>query len=310
MQQYKNPKRRGGPRPKESQPADGMQQIFKLAKYQQSFDKEAFDFLIQGQGVKVTHFRAIPDPTGMASLGDVHAVQSKRQSSDGFLYKEVGCFHMFFSSNSGEWTVEVEGLTSHDTAVVTFPMIYEDKDGQPIPDRPVLIGKYDRFYMKDVIVRVIAMQYVEANTTGVDKLQYPATCVEHLIDADGKEYEEGVHFEITTEGFIKWTGQNRPGFNEKLGRGTVYSIRYRYTPYFVVARMLHETRVSQITDPMTFERSLERMPFQALIVREQVLSDMNRDPHQSIMDHRFQHAPPVGGVTGPNDEDPNDGGKL
>lgn len=298
-----NPKRRGGPRRRESKPTDAMQQIFKLGQYQQSFDMFAFEQLIAGQGVKVIHYRAVPDPSGMAAIGDVHAVQSKRQSSDGFIYKEVGELSLWFSSNTSDWNVEIEGMTKHDAAVITSQLWYEN-----CPEKEVLLAPYDRFYLKDIEVRVIATQYVEANTTGIDKLQYPATCVEHLIDADGKEYFEKKDFEITAEGFIKWISQNRPGFNEKLARGMVYSIRYRYTPYFVVARMLHEIRVSQVTDPMTFDRKLQRSPFQALVIREHVLSDQNRDPHQDIMDQRFQAAPPVGGVNGPSDG--NKGGML
>jgi hypothetical protein len=151
------------------------------------------------------------------------------------------------------------------------------------------------------------MQYVEANTTGTDKLQYPATFVEYLQDADGKEYKQDADFEITSEGFIKWLTQNRPGFNEKTNRGTVYAIRYRYTPYFIVQKMLHETRVSQITDPATYDRKLERMPFQALVMREQVLSDVNNDPMQSRMDQRYQNPPTDNGVTGSNDGNRNGG---
>jgi hypothetical protein len=290
------PKRQGGPRTRTPRPADGVQQIFNLAQYQQSFDKDAFDSLIRGQGIKVVHYRAIPDPTGMAAIGDVHAVQSKRQSSDGFIYKEVGEMFVWFSANSSDWGIEVEGMTKHDTAVITVPHKYEN-----CPDKDVILAPYDRFYLKDIEVRVVAMQYVEANTTGIDKLQYPASCVEHLIDADGKEYLEGINFQLTPEGFIKWISQDRPGFNEKTSRGTIYSIRYRYTPYFVIARLLHEVRVSQVTNPLTFDRNLERMPFQALIIREHVLSDANRDPHQNLMDQRFQAAPMVGGSTGPTD---------
>lgn len=300
----KNGRRQGGPRSRQSKPLDGIQQIFQLAHYQQSFDKEAFEQLIRGQGVKVVHYRAIPDPTGMASLGDVHAVQAKRQSSDGFIYKEVGELNLWFSSNTSDWNVEVEGMTKHDVAIVTSQIFYES-----CPDKEVILAPYDRFFLKDIEVRVVATQYVEANSTGVDKLQYPATCVEHLIDTDGKEYQEGTHFNITSEGFIQWISQDRPGWNEKVARGTVYAIRYRYTPYFVVARMLHEIRVSQITDPMTFDRKLNRMPFQALVIREHVLSDVNRDPNQHLMDQRFQLALPVDGGSG-SDEGGSPGGML
>jgi hypothetical protein len=289
---------------------DGVQQMMHLAHYQQSFDRDAFNQLIQSQGVDVVHYKALPDPSGMASIGDIHAVQSKRNSDDGFIYKEAGSMHVWFSGSTSDWNIEVEGLTAHDAAVVTFPMEYESGEKDENGKREeVIVGKYDRFYLKDIEIRVVAVQYIEANTTGIDKLQYPATFVEYLIDADGKEYKQNVDFEITHQGFIKWTSQNRPGFNEKTNRGTVYAIRYRYTPYFIVAKMLHEIRVSQITDMATFDRKLERMPFQALVMREQVLSDVNNDPFQSRMDQRYQNPPPVGGVTGPNDGS-SDGGML
>lgn len=298
-----NPKRRGGPRQRQSREADGTQMNLSLQKYQQSFDKDAFNHLINSQGIKVTHYRAIPDPTGMANRGDTHAVQSPRRSSDGFLYKEVGTMQIFFSNNSSQFNVEIEGMIKHDTAVVTLPEKYENCD------QPIIVAPYDRFYLHDVEVRVVNMQYVTANSIGIDKLQYPATCVEHLIDSDGIEYKEGQHFEITPEGHIKWLTQIRPGFNSKTKSGTVYSIRYRYTPYFICARLLHEIRVSQITDPNTFERKVERMPYQILVIREHVLSDINKDPNQNILDTRFQNAPPVGGVMGPSDDKP-DGGIL
>jgi len=297
-----NPKRQGGPRGRNSSEPEGNQLYFNFNKYQQSFDKDAFNALIRGQGVAVTHYRAMPDPSGMASRGDTHAAQSKRQSSDGFLYKAVGTMMVFFSNNTSEFNVQIEGMIKHDSAVITMPEKYEDLE------EDILIAPYDRLYIKDIEMRVVHTQYVESNTTGTDRLQYPATHVEWLTDSDGIEYKAGQHFEITEEGFIKWTSQERPGFNPKTLRGTIYAIRYRYTPYFIIARLLHEIRVSQVTDPATFERKLERMPYQALVIREHVLSDENRDPAQDIMDLRFQAAPPVGGVTGPND--PSVGGAM
>lgn len=298
------PKRKGGPRQKRTKAPGGQQQVFNLDHWQQSFDVKAFNKLIEGQGVYVTHYRAIPDPTGMASIGDIHAVQSTRRSSDGFIYKEVGRLYVSFSNNTSDWNIEVEGMVKHDVSIVTPQMHYEN-----CPDKPVLLAPYDRFYLEDIEMRVVATQYVEANTTGTDKLQYPATCVEHLIDADGKEYKESVDFSITPEGYIKWLTQNRPGYNPNTMKGTVYSIRYRYTPYFIVARLLHEVRVSQVTNPMTYQRTLERMPYQCMVIREHVLSDLNNDPNQDIMDQRYQSAPQVGGGSGPNDTG-SVGGKL
>jgi hypothetical protein len=281
-----------GPRKRESREPKGDQLFLNLNRFQQSFDKDAFNALVQSQGVRVVHYRAVPDPTGMIDKGDTHAVQSTRASSDGYIYKEAGTLQVFFSSNSSNFDVHIEGLIKNDTAVITPPEKYENCDD------PVLLAPYDRFYLKDVEVRVVNQQFVEANMSGIDRLQYPATCVEHIIDSDGIEYTENQHFTITKEGHIKWISQQRPGWNVSVGKGKVYSIRYRYTPYFIVARHLHEIRVSQITDPATFERKVERMPYQVLVIREHILHDVNRDPENPIIDNRLQYAPPVGGALG------------
>jgi hypothetical protein len=271
---------------------------FNLNQYQQSFDRDAFDKLILSQGVRVVHFRAVPDPSGRANLGDTHGVQSPRESSDNFIYKEAGTAQVFFSQNHGDFNVHVEGLTKNDFAVITPPDSYEAKG--ETQGGPLMLAPYDRLYLKDVEVRIVNYQFVQANSTGLDRLQYPATCVEYLIDADGIEYREHVDFEITKEGNIKWLTQNRPAWNPELEAGKVYAIRYRYTPYFVVARHLNEIRVSQITDPATFDRRVERMPYHVLLIREHVLHDVNRDPHKAnVMDNRLQYAPSVSGFLGP-----------
>jgi hypothetical protein len=271
-----------------------------IQQAQQSFDKDAFDNLIRSQGVSVVHFRAIIDPTGMQSKGDTHASAKRRESSDGFIYKEVGTLKVFFSANTSNFDIHVEGMVKHDTAIMTLPTKYEDCDA------PVLIAPYDRFFLKDVEVRTVACQLVEANTTGLDILAYPATCIEHLLDADGIEYKEDTHFKISEDGNIQWISQQRPGFDVRVGRGKVYSIRYRYTPFFICARLLHEIRVSQVTDMATFDRKLERMPYQILVVREHVLHDKNRDPHSNLMDNRFQYAPSPAGALGTVDEEDDD----
>lgn len=289
-----------GPRKRQGNQPEGTQLIMQIAQAQQSFDKEAFDNLIRSQGVRVDHYRAIIDPTGMQSKGDTHASGGSRRSSDGFIYKKVGTLQVFFSSNASNFDIQIEGLVKNDTAVMTLPTKYEDCDA------PVLIAPYDRFFLKDIEVRTVSCQLLEASTTGLDKLTYPATCVEHVVDADGQEYKEDVNFKITENGDIQWISQSRPGFDVRVGRGKVYSIRYRYTPFFVCARLLHEIRVAQITDMATFDRKLERMPYQILVIREHVLHDKNRDPHSNLMDNRFQFAPSPAGALGAVDEEDED----
>ena len=162
-----------------------------------------------------------------------------------------------------------------------------------------MLHPWDRFYIKDVEVRVINFQYMEASRTGVDRLQYPATTVEHLVDADGVEYKEGINFNINPDGNVEWIGQKRPGYDPERGKGKVYAIRYRYVPFFVVVRLIHEIRVSQVTDPANYQRYLERMPYSVQVAREHVFEDTNNDPEIPVIDQRFQTAPDPSGAMGP-----------
>ena len=287
-----------GPRTRKPQTPKGNQLYTNMLDYQVSFDKMAFDNLIRSQGVRMIHYRGIPDPTGMGSRGDNHAVHAVRQSIDGYLYKDAGEFTAFFSSNSNSYESQELGSMSSAAAYITFPDFYDDK-----PDCPVLINTWDRLYLKDIEIRVVTSQFVEASDSGIDRLQFPATCVEHLIDANGIEYLENRDFQITPEGHIKWVSQRQPGFNVNVGKGVVYSIRYRYTPFFVVNRLMHEIRVSQVTNPMTGKRSLERMPYQAQVLREYVFRNQNNDPDapKQAEQDRFQDAPKPSGRLGPED---------
>lgn len=287
-----------GPRKRQPKTPSGNQLINNLVHYQNSFDKDAFDHLIRSQGVKMVHYRAIPDPRGLSARGDNHGTGTNRQSIDGYLYKEAGEVTCFLSSNSNTPRAAESSILEHATAYITAPDFYDDK-----PDCPVLLSSWDRFYLKDIEIRSVTSQEIEASQTGTDILQFPATCVEHIIDAHGIEYAEGKDFEITPEGHIRWIGQNRPGFDPVVGRGRVYAIRFRYTPFFVVNRLLHEIRVSQVTNPSTGKRSLERMPYQVQVVREYIFRDMNRSnmPDENTDSSRFQDAPAPSGRMGPKD---------
>jgi hypothetical protein len=285
-----------GPRSRKSHKPQGNQLVNNLGQYQNSFDKDAFSQLIRSQGVRMLHYRAIPDCQGMASRGDGHAVQSTRSDSDGYIYKEAGIITSFFSSNSQHPHQEVQGLLPNARAYITAPDFYDDK-----PDCPVLFSAWDRLFLMDIEIRVVTNQFVEASRTGIDRLQFPATCVEHLIDSHGIEYFENIDFKITEEGNIQWLGQKQPGFDAVMGRGRVYTIRYRYTPFFIVNTLLHEIRVSQITNMSTGKRSLERMPYQVEVVREFVFKDKNRDPLAPQEDARFQDAPAPSGRMGPQE---------
>lgn len=287
-------KTRNGPRPSESAPVDGQQINLNLGAYQVSFDKDAFDHDIRTHGIRLIHQRAIPDPRGMASRGDNRDVLDIRpRDSDGYIYKNAGEVTAFFSNNSKDTRVQDIGDVAFSTAYLTFPRFYDESE------KPIYVFQNDRFYVADIELKVMGKQYVESTVTGVDRLQYPAVEVLEIVDANGVWYDHE-DFKITEDGDIKWVSQKRPGFNLEVGKGTVYSIVYLYTPFFVVDRILHEIRLAKITDPFTIEdgRRTVRMPYQALVLRENLFREKyNNNQANSQFDARLINRPANGSAT-------------
>ena len=58
----------------------------------------------------------------------------------------------------------------------------------------------------------------------------------------------------------------------------MFGIRYRYTPFFYVKDLLHEVRITQETNPETYERKFERCPYSVLIQREYMFFNQQVDP--------------------------------
>jgi hypothetical protein len=282
-----------GPRQKVERQTHGQQLFINPIDAQISFSPDHFDKLVDTHGIKMTHFRGVPDPRGMLSRGDARSANMESRSTDGFLYKEAGEVTGFFSNNGNNMDSRPDFAIAHATAYLTFPRYYDNCE------KPILLANWDRLFLKDIEIRVTTSQYLEANSTGIDKLHFPATCVEHLIDSYGNEYEETKDFHITNDGHIQWLTQYRPGWNAELGRGTVYAIRYRYTPFFIVNRLIHEIRVANVTNPQTSKRTLERMPYSVEVVREHVFLDTNRD-QQSFQtdDPRYTNLPSASGSMG------------
>jgi hypothetical protein len=280
---------KNGSRPRVSRQPEGPQLNIQEIDYQISFDVPAFDSFIKSQGIWVTHYRALPDPRGMSSLGDNrHTLASRQSNSDGFMYNEAGKLQVLFSANSKNVDIRDMGELASSTAYMTLPRHYQD-------GTDVVVHAWDRFYLADIEIKVSTTQFVEASKKGIDRLQYPAVKVNDLMDANGVSYKQDVDFTLNEGGDIVWTTQRRPGWDASLGKGTVYSVRYLYTPYFIVSRHLHEIRVSQVTNPRTYSRSLERMPYQIQVLRENVFLDAKSPAGLNTPDARASMSPAIGG---------------
>ena len=102
-----------------------------------------------------------------------------------------------------------------------------------------------------------------------------------IIDSTNTEYKENVDFIITNCGSIRWLPEGKnPGIDPETGKGRVYSIRYLYNAYYYVVSLHKEVRITNVTQNNV--RKPERMPMYAVIVREYMFHNTNRN--QAIND--------------------------
>lgn len=245
-----------------------------------SFDMGAFNNAIMSQGVYFRHIRGMPDPRGLRQMGD-NRRDPDASSSDGLIYKPYKCFIGLFQVNGKEVDFNIAGEVDMSAATITPTQFYKDSD------EPIAINVFDRLEIENIELRVVTSQLVEANFTGKDRLNFPALCVEYLVGSDGYEYTEGNNFQVNLNGDIEWLTQKRPSVDPATGKGEVYSIRYRYKPYFVVTRLMHEIRVAQTQNRQSGDRYLERAPYQIQVTRENVFRDRSRTSDLQPKDPRL-----------------------
>lgn len=257
-------------------------------------DLDAQDKFITSNGVELLHYRAVACPIGMVEVNDVRAPHHEHsECSNGYIYELAGTVLGMPSNNSAMTSLEDIGLLDGSIMNITFPRFYADK-----PDKRVYVQLYDRFYIKGCEVLAPNTQRVEAHITGIDKLTYRAQQVEDPItDANGRQYTSADY--RIENGNLVWTSDNRPGFDATINKGTIYSVRYLYSPYFYVSRIMHEIRIAHRTDFVTGERKSLRAPYAALLSREYYLYKEQRNEGQSSEDTRRDMPAPRDAMFGP-----------
>jgi hypothetical protein len=241
-----------------------------------SFDASAFDRAIRSQGITMTHFKAMRCPVGMTDIGDLRQVHEDHSGcSGGFLFVKAGPVTCLFTSNSKHNSTNDAGFYSSDSAQCSLPTHYDDSE------KLVIVAPFDRFYIEPDDIVVPYWQLFTHHESGVDRFKYAISSVESLVDNNNNTYTEGEDF-VVEAGKLKWIGR-QPGPTIGLGpgtetdRGAVCSIRFLYRPYFRCANVGHELRLSQIQNPMTGERKLQRMPQLITLHREYVGTDSPND---------------------------------
>jgi hypothetical protein len=198
-----------------------------------SFDLSKQDQFARSLGVKFTHYRAIPSPIGLKDRGEYRRSDSlDTMAENGMIYRPCGEFTAtFVSNNSSSKTVDA-GIYDQSSARIILPRFY-DADSPSHPNEEINMAVGDRIYIKDLEVRVINYQRAEYTPNHSDYLQYPAICVEFLMDSRGIEYTEGAHFKIDKNGNVQWKeGKKNPGIDPDTGKGRVYSVRYKYNAHW------------------------------------------------------------------------------
>lgn len=248
-------------------------------------DPNAMDMILRSHGVMMQHFRAIRCPLGVEDRFDIRAHGDHSNCSNGFIYRLAGEVTVFFSGNGSSTQLEDIGIMDGSTTQITIPRFYDNKDEE------VAVQHYDRFFLKEIAATSVNTQLVEAHISGIDRLQYQAVEVEYVIDADGIEY--GPDDYMLVDGKMKWTNPTRrPQFNAQTGRGTVYSIRYRYVPFWYVKNLIHEVRVARTYDHQLNQETLVRMPYAVQLTREYMFENEQRGTTNS--DSRDVKAPRTG----------------
>ena len=254
---------------------------------QLSFNLTKQDQFVQGLGPCFIHYRAMPSPIGLKDRGDYRRSDSLDTiSENGFIYTKCGEFNGVVSGNSKGKNPTDGGQVDVSEGRLTLPRFYNEDSEEDAGER-IHLCPGDRVFLKNVDKKekdVVNYQRVQYNPNGDDYLQFPATCVEVMMDSLGRTYKEGVHFKVTTGknnwGNIKWIeGKKNPGVDPDTGKGRVYSIRYRYEAHWYIARLVNELRIGQTTENGI--RKETRMPYQAVIQREYVYHNRNRGDSQN-----------------------------
>ena len=239
-----------------------------MAQETVAFDADAFDMVLRSNGVIMTHWASIKCPLGIDDRFDVRQHGDHSDCSNGFLYKKVGDITVFFSGNTSSSHLEDMGVVDGSTTNITLPRYYDNSD------KEVAIQHYDRFFLKELATFSVNTQLIEAHVTGQDRLQYPAVAIDFVIDSNGVEYNPDDY--ETKEGSIHWKTARRPGYDAKLSKGVIFSIRYRYTPFWYVKNIVHEVRVARSYNHQTQTDDLIRLPYAVQLQREYMFENEER----------------------------------
>ena len=251
------------------------------------FDTDAFNAAIRSHGCRLIHQEALRCPVGMISLDDSRRDHPHHENcSNGFLFEDKGYITALMTSNSSRQDSKDVGFVDSATMAATFPQTYDCSESQFSP------AVFDRFYLAEEAITVVTWELQQVNGSGMERLNFPIVCVDRLVDFRGQVYKQGDDFTII-KGQVSWVeGAHHPEV------GAVFSIRYRYRPYWYLSSFGHEIRTANVDNPMTTERTVVRMPIQASLKREWLFKNEEQDSESKNPNSPRQESSPDDGGFG------------
>lgn len=201
-----------------------------------TLNPEAYQQLLESQGVRMFHSRPVPCPN-VRSLQPDH-VPGCNICFNGFVYYDQREFIGVSMGNSLDRKFGANGTWDLDQSTIIIPV--EDLKGNVMD-----VQYFDQIVIPDFSVRYY--QRVEHSQSGIDRLQFPAVHLDFVMDSRGKVYRIGTDV-IIDQGRLKWIG-NRPGYDPTLRRGVIYSVNYYTAPVLSIINLPHQLRMFQTEGP-------------------------------------------------------------
>lgn len=235
-----------------------------------SWDADAFDVFIRSQGARLVHWRGMPCPVGLIDRHDIRrGFNDHSGCSNGRIYTKAGEVTCLMTSNGNKQEQHDTGLMDGGTVNVTAPYTYDDATGGPVSVVDVM--PFDRFYLVEENIVVPHTQLVEHHVTKHDRMDFPVVSVLDVIDSSGKRHNSD---EYTIEaGQVVW--KQSLGYDLAANRGTIYSIRFMYRPYWYVKNLQHQVRIAQVEG--IDGREVKRFPQQWQMTREYIFEKEEND---------------------------------
>ena len=228
-----------------------------------------FEELLKNRGLRFIHRRATPCPN-LATLNDRGHDPNCNLCQDGFLHYGDREITGVFYGDTLEKLYEIQGEWEIGQAIITFPAEYDTGEQADF-------NTFDQLEIPDFTMRLWELKEFKVSADGEQRLRYPVINTDFVATIDRAtdtlvEFEEGVDFEVTVDGNIKWLPGKEPSveIDPDTGdqQGQIITYSYFSKPRFTVQHLMHELRASQEFDEATGEKVARRLPQQVLVRKD------------------------------------------